>query len=158
MSAELRGDLEGRGLKVAVAAARFNEFITARLLEGAKEGLLRHGVSEDDVTLAHVPGSFELPLAARRLAASGRFDAVIALGAVIKGETDHYDFVAAEAAKGIASASADTGVPVVFAVLTTHTVEQAINRSGGKNGNAGYTAAVTAIEMATLLRRLDALG
>ena len=157
MTVELRGGIDGSGLKVAIAAARFNEFITSRLLEGAREGLATHGVSEDDVTVAHVPGSFELPLTVRRLAVAGSFDAIIALGAVIKGETDHYDYVAGEVAKGVASASVDTGVPVIFAVLTTHTVEQAINRSGGKHGNAGYTAAISAIEMATLLWSIDAL-
>ncbi len=156
MTDELRGGIDGAGLKVAIAVARFNEFITGRLLAGAREGLEAHGVSADDVAVAHVPGSFELPLTVRRLARTGRFNAVIAIGAVIKGETDHYDFVAGEAAKGIASASADTGVPVIFAVLTTHTVEQAINRSGGKNGNAGYTAAISAIEMANLLRNIEA--
>lgn len=158
MTTELHGDLNGRGLRVAIVAARFNEFITARLLAGAKEGLLRHGVSQNEVAVAHVPGSFELPLTARRLASTGRFDAVIAIGAVIKGETDHYDYVAGEVSKGIASVSAETGIPVIFAVLTTHTVEQAINRSGGKNGNSGYTAAIAAIEMANLLRSIEALS
>lgn len=157
MTADLRGGLDGSGLKVAIAAARFNEFITGRLLDGAREGLERHGVDPDDITVAHVPGSFELPLAARRLAGAGRYDAVIAIGAVIKGETDHYDYVAGEVAKGISSASVDTGVPVIFAVLTTHNIEQAINRSGGKHGNTGYSAAISAIEMATLLRRVDSL-
>ncbi len=157
MTTELTGDLDGSGLRVAVAAARFNEFITGRLLKGTREGLERHGVNPDDVVIAHVPGSFELPLTVRRLAQTDRYDAVIAIGAVIKGETDHYEYVAGEVAKGISSASADTGVPVIFAVLTTHTIEQAINRSGGKNGNAGYTAAVSAIEMANLLRNIDAI-
>ena len=155
MTADLRGGLDGSGLKVAIAAARFNEFITGRLLDGAREGLERHGVSPDDVVVAHVPGSFELPLVARRLAGDGRYDAVIAIGAVIKGETDHYDYVAGEVAKGISSASVDTGVPVIFAVLTTHNIEQAINRSGGKHGNSGYSAAISAIEMANLLRNID---
>ena len=154
MTAELRGGLDGSGMKIAIATARFNEFITGRLLEGAREGLERHGVSEDDVTLVHVPGSFELPLTVRRLASTGRYDAVIALGAVIKGETDHYDYVAGEVSKGIASASVDTGIPIIFAVLTTHTIEQAINRSGGKNGNTGHSAAIAAIEMANLLRKI----
>ena len=157
MTDALRGDIDGTGLKVAIAVARFNEFITGRLLEGAAEGLERHGVSANDVAIAHVPGSFELPLAVRRLASTGRYDALIAIGAVIKGETDHYEHVAGEVAKGISSASVDTGVPVIFAVLTTHTIEQAINRSGGKNGNAGYSAAISAIEMANLIRSIEAL-
>ena len=157
MTAEIRGDLDGTGLRVVIAAAKFNEFITGRLLEGAGEGLERHGVDADDVAIAHVPGSFELPLTARSLARTGRYDAVIAIGAVIKGETDHYEYVAGEVAKGISSASVDTGVPVIFAVLTTHTIEQAINRSGGKNGNISYSAAVTAIEMANLLRNIESL-
>ena len=157
MTDALRGDIDGTGLKIAIAVARFNEFITGRLLEGAAEGLERHGVSANDVAIAHVPGSFELPLAVRRLARTGRYDALIAIGAVIKGETDHYEHVAGEVAKGISSASVDTGVPVIFAVLTTHTIEQAINRSGGKNGNAGYSAAISAIEMANLIRSIEAL-
>ena len=178
MSAELRGGLQGEGLKIGIVVARFNEFVTSRLLSGAKAALAAHGVSDQDVTVAWVPGSFEIPVVAKVMAESHRYDAVVCLGAVIKGETDHYDYVAGEAAKGIASAARKTGVPVIFGVLTTHTVEQAINRAGGENGrqgeapratrkpdpgsnggqhgNSGYNAGVAAIEMANLLRDLDA--
>ena len=153
---ELQGDLKGDGLRIAVVAARFNEFITSKLLEGAKAALSRHGVRDQDVTIAWVPGSFEIPLVASKMAASGRYSAVVCLGAVIRGETGHYDHVAGEAAKGVANASVSTGVPVIFGVLTTDTVDQAINRAGGKHGNNGYSAAVAAIEMANLTRVLDA--
>jgi 6,7-dimethyl-8-ribityllumazine synthase len=152
---ELRGELKGEGLRIAVVVARFNDFITTRLLEGARAGLASHGVREEDVTIAWVPGSFEIPVVAKRLAESGRYDAVVCLGAVIKGETDHYHYVAGEAAKGIANASFTTGKPVIFGVLTTDTLEQAINRAGAKQGNNGYNAAVAAIEMANLVRALD---
>ena len=155
MTRELRGGLDGGGLRLGIVVATFNDFITSRLLEGAKRALSAHGVSDDDVTVASVPGSFEIPLVAQKMAASGRFDAVICLGAVIRGETDHYEHVAAEAVKGIADASVSTGVPVAFGVLTTDTLEQAINRAGGKQGNQGYDAAVAAIEMANLVRALD---
>lgn len=151
----MRGDLRGQGLRVGVVVARFNDFITSRLLEGAKAALSSHGVRDEDITIASVPGSFEIPLTAKKLAGSGRFDAVICLGAVIRGETDHYEHVAGEAAKGISAVALATGVPTIFAVLTTDTVEQAINRAGGKQGNSGYSAGVAAIEMANLLRALD---
>ena len=154
MSTELQGNLRGDALRVGIVVARFNEFITSKLLQGAKSGLARHGVSDDDVTVAWVPGSFEIPLVAQKMAESGRYDAVVCLGAVIRGETDHYAHVAGEAAKGIASVSLATGVPVIFGVLTTETVEQAINRAGGKSGNGGYNAAVSAIEMANLVRAI----
>ncbi len=156
MTREVHGSLNGEGLRVGIVAAQFNEFITSRLLEGAKAALSSHGVSDDDVTVAAVPGSFEIPLVAKTMGSSGNFDAVICLGAVIKGETDHYNFVAGEAAKGVANASASTGVPVIFGVLTTDTVEQAINRAGGKQGNNGYSAGVSAIQMANLIRELSA--
>ena len=152
----MRGDLRGQGLRVGVVVARFNDFITSRLLDGAKAALSSHGVRDEDITIASVPGSFEIPLTAKKLAGSGRFDAVICLGAVIRGETDHYEHVAGEAAKGISAVALATGVPTIFAVLTTDTVEQAINRAGGKQGNSGYSAGVAAIEMANLLRALDA--
>lgn len=155
MSKELRGSLKGQGLRVGVVVARFNEFITTKLLEGAKGALARHDVRDEDVTVAWVPGSFEIPLVARKMAESGRYDALVCLGAVIRGETGHYEHVAGEAAKGIARVSISTGVPVIFGVLTTDTVEQAINRAGGKQGNAGYQAAVAAIEMANLVRTLN---
>ena len=155
MSVELQGDMQGEGLRVAIVVATFNEFITSRLLDGARAALSRHGVREDDVSVAYVPGSFELPLVAKKLAESGQQDAVICLGAVIRGETDHYEHVAGEAAKGIANASVNSGVPVIFGVLTTDTLEQAINRAGGKQGNNGYGAGLAAIEMANLMRALD---
>ena len=155
MTQEVRGDLRGQGLRVGVVVARFNDFITSRLLDGAKAALSDHGVRDEDITVASVPGSFEIPLTAKKLAGSGRFDAVICLGAVIRGETDHYEHVAGEAAKGISAVALATGVPTIFAVLTTDTVEQAINRAGGKQGNSGYSAGVAAIEMANLMRALD---
>lgn len=155
MTRKLEGSLNGEGLRVAIVVAEFNDFITSRLLDGALGGLGAHGVRDDDVTVASVPGSFELPLIAAKLASSGHHDAVICLGAVIRGETDHYHHVAGEAAKGIANASANTGIPVIFGVLTTDTVEQAINRAGGKQGNNGYGAAIAAVKMANLARAID---
>ena len=154
MSEELQGSLQGQGLSVGVVVARFNEFVTAKLLEGARSALANHGVGDEDVTIARVPGSFEIPLVAQKMAESGRYDAVICLGAVIRGETDHYEHVAGEAARGIADAARSTGVPVIFGVLTTDTVEQAVDRAGGKHGNSGYSAGVAAIEMANLNRVL----
>lgn len=155
MSVELQGGSNGEGLRIAIVVATFNDFITSKLLEGARAALDRHGVRDGDITIARVPGSFELPLAAKKLAESARHDAVICLGAVIRGETDHYEHVAGEAAKGIANASISSGLPVIFGVLTTDTLEQAINRAGGKQGNNGYNAALAAIEMANLMRALD---
>ncbi len=155
MSVELQGGSNGEGLRIAIVVATFNDFITSKLLEGARAALERHGVRDGDITVARVPGSFEIPLAAKKLAESARHDAVICLGAVIRGETDHYEHVAGEAAKGIANASINSGLPVIFGVLTTDTLEQAINRAGGKQGNNGYNAALAAIEMANLMRALD---
>ena len=155
MSVELQGGMNGEGLRVAIVVAIFNDFITSRLLDGARAALSRHGVRDDDVSVAYVPGSFELPLTAKKLAESGQYDSVICLGAVIRGETDHYEHVAGEAAKGIANAGFNSGIPVIFGVLTTDTLEQAINRAGGKQGNNGYGAGLAAIEMANLLRVLD---
>lgn len=155
MPIELRGSLQGEGLRIAVVVARFNDLITSRLLEGATAALSQHGVAGEHVTVVSVPGSFEIPFAARRLAGSGRHDAVVCLGAVIRGETDHYERVAGEAARGIAAAGMSSSVPVIFGVLTTDTMEQAINRAGGKMGNHGYAAAVTAIEMANLVKAID---
>jgi 6,7-dimethyl-8-ribityllumazine synthase len=148
------GKLRGDGLRVAVACARFNDFITERLLTGCRDGLQRHGVDEGSVTVAWAPGAFELPLVAQRLAASGEFDAVVCLGAVIRGATGHYEHVAGQCAAGIQRVQLDTGVPVVFGVLTTDTIEQAVERAGTKAGNKGFEAAMTAIEMADLLRQL----
>ncbi len=155
MARELQGGIDGAGLRIAIVVASFNDFITARLLDGAQAALARHGVRDDDITIARVPGSFEIPVVAKRLADSAQCDAVICLGAIIRGETDHYEHVAGEAAKGIANAGFTSGVPVIFGVLTTDTLEQAINRAGGKQGNNGYAAGIAAIEMANLMRALD---
>jgi 6,7-dimethyl-8-ribityllumazine synthase len=149
------GRLDGTGTKVAIAVSRWNDFITSRLLDGARDGLRRHGVADGDIDVAWVPGAFELPLVADKLAGTGRYDAVITLGAVIRGATSHYDLVAGQSAAGVARASVDHGVPVVFGVLTTETIEQAIERAGSKAGNKGYEAATVAIEMADLLRRIS---
>ena len=149
----IEGDLQGQGLKVAIVASRFNGFITDRLVEGALDALRRHGVQEKDITLVKVPGSFELPLAVRR-ASAGKVDAVIALGALIRGGTPHFDYLSAEVTKGIAQVTLDSGVQVSFGVLTTDTVEQAIERAGTKAGNKGFEAALSAIEMAKLLRQM----
>ncbi len=154
MGATYQGELQGAGLRVALTVSRFNEAVTCRLLAGARTALERHGVRAEDVDLVWVPGAFELPFTARKLAESRRYDAVVCLGAVIRGETPHFEYVASEAARGIADAARDTGVPVIFGVLTTDTLEQALDRAGGKAGNKGYDAAVNAIEMANLLRQL----
>jgi 6,7-dimethyl-8-ribityllumazine synthase len=151
---DYEGQLRGDGLRVAIAAGRFNDFITERLLAGAKDGLVRHGVDESSITVAWAPGAFELPLVAQRLASSGEYDAVICLGAVIRGATGHYEHVAGQCAAGIERVQLDTGVPVIFGVLTTENIEQAIERAGTKAGNKGFESAVTAIEMADLLRQL----
>lgn len=148
------GHLVGTGLRFGIVVARFNDFISNRLLAGAKDALERHGVGGEDVDVALVPGAFEIPLAARLMADSGKYNAVITLGAVIRGSTPHFDYVAAEAAKGVAAAAVASGLPVVFGVLTTDTIEQAIERAGTKAGNKGWDAAVTAIEMANLARAL----
>ena len=155
MTRELSGDPNGEGLRIGIVVADFNNFVTAKLLEGAKSALVHHGVADNDIIVVRVPGSFEIPVVAHRMAASDRFDAIVCIGAVIRGETDHYEHVATTAAKGIAKASFSTGVPVTFGVLTTDTIEQAINRAGDKKDNQGYNAAVTAIEMTNLLRTLD---
>ncbi len=150
------GQLLGKGLRFGIVVSRFNEFISRKLLEGALDALERHGVAEEDIEIAWVPGSFEIPLVARHMAQSGHDDAVICLGAVIRGATPHFDYVAAEVAKGVAQVALQTGVPVLFGVLTTDTIEQAIERAGTKAGNKGFDAAVAAIEMANLLRQLPA--
>ena len=148
------GNLSGDGLRVAIVVARFNDLIGERLLSGALDGLKRHGVAEEAIDVAWVPGSFEIPTVARRFACSGKHDAVICLGAVIRGATAHFDLVAGQAAAGIAAVGRETGVPTIFGVLTTDTIEQAIERAGTKAGNKGYDAALAAIEMANLLRDL----
>lgn len=145
--------IAGKG-KYAIVAARFNEFIVSKLVGGAQDALLRHGVEDDDMTLAWVPGAFEIPLAAKKLAASGKYDAVLCLGAVIRGSTSHYDYVCSEVSKGVAAVGLETGVPTIFGVVTTDTIEQAIERAGTKAGNKGYDAACTAIEMSNLLREI----
>jgi len=145
------GDLLGRGRRFAIVIARFNEAIGRRLFEGAVDGLRRHGIADEDIAVAWVPGAFEIPLVAQRLAATGKYDAVICLGAVIRGATPHFEYVAGNAASGVAAASRETGVPVIFGVLTTDTIEQAVERSGTKAGNNGFGAAVAAIEMANVL-------
>jgi 6,7-dimethyl-8-ribityllumazine synthase len=150
----LRGEPVAAGRRFAVVAARFNEVVTAELVRGALAGLSRHGVPDEDIDLVWVPGAFELPLVARRLASSGVFEAVICLGAVIRGETAHFDLVAGQAAEGIRSAAEDTGVPVIFGVLATETLEQALERAGGRHGNKGWDAALAGMEMASLLDRL----
>jgi 6,7-dimethyl-8-ribityllumazine synthase len=151
-----QGSLDGAALRIAVVTARFNDFITDRLQAGALDCLKRHGVAEDAVDTVAVPGAFELPLAALTLAETGRYHAVICLGAVIRGDTTHYDYVCNEAAKGIAAAGLKTGIPVIFGVVTTENTEQAISRAGGKSGNKGWDAAMTALEMANLLPHIKA--
>ncbi len=145
------GDFNGQGRRVAIVIARFNEAIGRLLLDGALDGLRRHGVADGDIAVAWVPGAFEIPLVARQLAASGRYDAVICLGAVIRGATPHFDYVAGNVAAGAAAAGRETGVPMIFGVLTTDTIEQAVERAGTKAGNNGFNAAVAAIEMANVL-------
>lgn len=148
------GSLDGKRLRIAVVASRFNETICKRLVEGALQALARHGVADDDVSLTWVPGAFEIPPVAQRIASSGEVDAVVTIGVVIRGDTAHFDYVAGPAATGVSQAALATGVPVAFGVLTTETTEQASERAGGKLGNKGYDAAVTAIEMATLFAAL----
>jgi len=154
MVVTIQGSYQGEGRKFALIVARFNEFIAGKLVDGALDGLTRHGVTEDDVTVVRVPGAFEIPLAALHVAASGEFDAVICLGAIIRGHTPHFDYVAAEASKGVAQASLDTGVPILFGIITADTLEQAIDRAGAKSGNKGFDAALAAIEMANLISEL----
>lgn len=149
-----QGDLVSKGLHIGIVASRFNEFITSRLLSGAMDALTRHDVRPDDVDIAWVPGAFEIPLVAKRMAESGSYDAVICLGAVIRGATSHYDYVCAEVSKGVAQAGLQTGVPVMFGVITADTIEQAIERAGSKAGNKGSECAEGAIEMANLLHGL----
>lgn len=150
------GKLVSKKIRVGIVAARFNEFITAKLLSGAIDGLRRHDVSEDEIDIAWVPGAYEIPLIASKMAKSGKYDAVICLGAVIRGATSHYDYVCNEVAKGIATVSLDSGIPVMFGVLTTDTIEQAIERAGTKAGNKGYDCALGAIEMVNLIGEIGA--
>jgi 6,7-dimethyl-8-ribityllumazine synthase len=150
----VEGHLRGEGRRVAIVVSRFNSFITARLLDGALDGLKRHGVADDDVTVMYVPGAVEIPLAARRLAESGKHHAVVCLGAVIRGATPHFDYVCAETTRGIGRVSQETGVPTILGVLTTDSVEQAVERAGTKSGNKGFDAAQSALEMISLLEQL----
>jgi 6,7-dimethyl-8-ribityllumazine synthase len=152
----LEGNLVSKEIRVGIVVARFNEFITSKLLGGAMDGLLRHNVAEDDIHVAWVPGAFEIPLVASKMAKSGKYDAVICLGAVIRGATSHYDYVCNEVSKGVASISLENDIPVMFGVLTTDNIEQAIERAGSKAGNKGYDCALGAIEMVNLLREIDA--
>ena len=149
----LEGKLVSQGIRVGIVAARFNDFVVSRLISGCEDALLRHGVQADDMELAWVPGAFEIPVVASRMAKSGRYDAVIALGAVIRGATSHYDYVCSEVSKGIANVSLQTGVPVLFGVLTTDTIAQAVERAGSKAGNKGAECAQAVIEMVNLLRQ-----
>lgn len=148
------GDFQGNGLKIGIVVGRFNEFITSKLLGGSLDALTRHGVAEEDIDQVWVPGAYEIALAAKKVAASNKYDAVITLGAVIRGATPHFDFVSSEVAKGVASASMQTNVPIIFGVLTTDTLEQAIERAGTKGGNKGWDAGISAIEMANLFKEL----
>jgi len=151
----IEGNLDAKGLTFGIVVSRFNSFICERLLEGAIDALVRHGAADTDITVARIPGAFEIPLAAKTMAASGKFDAVICLGAVIRGSTPHFEYVSAEVSKGVASVSLESGVPVAFGVLTTDTIEQAVERAGTKAGNKGFEAAVTAIETVNVLKALN---
>lgn len=153
---ELQKTMNGENLKIAIVTAEFNDFITDRLLDGAHKTLLKHDVKDDNIDLVYVPGAFELPLTAKALAETGKYDSVITLGCVIRGSTTHYDYVCSEAAKGISHAGLSTGVPVIFGVITTENIEQAIDRAGAKVGNKGSEAAVTAIEMASIVQGIKA--
>lgn len=154
MGHTFRGELHGEGLRLALVVSRFNESITSKLLAGAQKALERHGVRDDDIDIAWVPGAFELPFAALTLAESRRYDAIVCLGAIIRGETPHFDFIAAETARGIGQVGRETGIPTVFGVITPNTMEQALDRADGTRGNKGFDAAVTAIEMVSLNRQL----
>ena len=151
---KIEGNVVGSGIKVGIVAARFNEFIVSKLVGGAQDALVRHGVSDEDIEVAYVPGAFEIPLIAKKMADTRKYDAIICLGAVIRGSTSHYDYVCAEVSKGVASVGLDAGIPVLFGVLTTDTIEQAIERAGTKAGNKGYDTACSAIEMVNLIKNI----
>ncbi|MAE10887.1 MAG: 6,7-dimethyl-8-ribityllumazine synthase [Dehalococcoidales bacterium] len=155
MSKLFEGLLLGEGLKFGVVVSRFNEFITGKLLEGARDALVRHGVNQEDISVAWVPGAFEIPLVAQKLAQTNNYDALICLGAVVRGGTPHFEYIAAEVTKGIAKVGLDTGLPVTFGIITADTLEQAIERAGTKAGNKGFDAAVDAVEMANLLKGIS---
>lgn len=148
------GELQAKGLKFGIVMSRFNDFITSKLLDGAMDALLRHGAKEDDIDVVKVPGSFEIPMVAKKMALKGSCNAIICLGTVIRGATPHFEYIAAEVSKGIASASMETGMPIAFGIITCDTIEQAVERAGTKSGNKGWDAAITAIEMAQLLKKL----
>lgn len=154
MAVHFEGYLSGEGLRIGIVVGRFNEFITSKLLSGAEDALKRHGVNEEDVAIAWVPGAFEIPLAAKKMAQSGKYDAIITLGTVIRGATPHFDYVCSEVAKGVSRAGDHAGIPVIFGVLTTDSIEQAIERAGTKAGNKGWESAAGAIEMANLMKKL----
>jgi 6,7-dimethyl-8-ribityllumazine synthase len=154
MAKIIQGDLSGKGLKIGIVAARFNDFITSRLVDGALDGLQRNGVADSDIEIIKVPGAYEIPLVAKILAQSRKYSAIICLGAVIRGATPHFEYVSAEVSKGVASVSMETGLPVIFGVLTTNTIEQAIERAGAKSGNKGWDAALSAIEMANIMKQM----
>lgn len=150
----IEGELQAKGLRFGIIVSRFNDFITSKLLDGALDALLRHGALEEDINIIRVPGSFEIPMVARKMALKGTYNAIICLGTVIRGATPHFNYIAAEVSKGIASASMETGVPIAFGIITSDTIEQAVERAGTKSGNKGWDAAITAIEMAQLLKKL----
>jgi len=150
----IQGDMTAKGLKFAIVAARFNDFITSKLLDGALDALQRHGAADGDIEIVKVPGAYEIPLAAKKLAQSKKYHAVICLGAVIRGATPHFEYICAEVSKGVAAAALEAGLPVIFGVLTTDTIEQAVERAGTKSGNKGWDAALSAIEMANVMRQL----
>ena len=150
----IEGELQAKGLKFGIIVSRFNDFITSKLLDGAVDALVRHGGKESDIDVVKIPGAFEIPLIAKKMAAKGTYDAIICLGAVIRGATPHFDYVAGEVSKGVAVAALDTGVPIAFGVITSDTIEQAVERAGSKAGNKGWDAAITAIEMAQVIRKL----
>jgi 6,7-dimethyl-8-ribityllumazine synthase len=158
MVESIQGTYDGAGLKFAVVVSRFNDFIATKLLEGAIDALTRHDVAEADITVVRVPGSWEIPLAAKRLAGSGSYDAVLCLGVLIRGHTPHFDYIAAEASKGVAQASLESGVPLMFGIVTAESLEQAIDRAGAKAGNKGFDAALAGLEMANLLKKLPGGG
>lgn len=150
----VEGELQAKGLKFGIVISRFNEFITGKLLDGAHDALVRHGAREEDISVVKVPGSFEIPIIARKMALKGGVNAIICLGTIIRGATPHFEYIAAEVSKGVASASMETGIPMAFGIVTTDTIEQAVERAGTKSGNKGWDAAVTAIEMAQLMKKL----
>lgn len=150
----IEGDLQAKGVRFGIVVSRFNDFITSRLLDGALDALIRHGADEKDIEIVKVPGSFEIPMVAKTMARKGIYNAIICLGAIIRGATPHFEYVAAEVSKGIASASMETGVPISFGIITSDTIEQAIERAGSKSGNKGWDAAMTAIEMAQVIKKI----